>query len=139
MVGVPNHSNWLTISRNASNDHDSPRAVSCINIRLSQFYFSLWKDIFNHRNILCVSFFNNESIYFLINSSQTALKYLKDTEANISNILIMARNFNIKDSSWDLSFLYHSIPCDLYNNIADYMDLCMSKATNYVPTRYSDN
>ena len=88
---------------------------------------------------MCVSFFNNESIYFLINSSQTALKYLKDTEANISNILIMARNFNIKDSSWDLSFLYHSIPCDLYNNIADYMDLCMSKVTNCVFTKYSDN
>ena len=55
-----------------------------INIRLTQFCFSLQKDIFNHRDISCISFFNNGSIYFLINiyssSSQIALKYLKDTE-----------------------------------------------------------
>ena len=55
-----------------------------INIRLTQFCFSLQKDIFNHRDISCISFFNNSSIYFLINiysdSFQIALKYLKDTE-----------------------------------------------------------
>ena len=27
-----------------------------------------------------------------------ALKYLKDTEVNINNILIMTENFNIRDS-----------------------------------------
>ena len=32
-------------------------------------------------------------------ASQTALKYLKDTEANIHNILVMAGNFNIRNSS----------------------------------------
>jgi len=88
-------------------------------------------------------FFNNESIHFLINIysdlSRIALKYLKDTEANISNILIMAGNFNIRDSSWDSSFSHHSIHCNLLNDIVDSIDLCMSKATNYVPTRYLDN
>ena len=28
---------------------------------------------------------------------QAALKYLKDTEVNIPNILVMARDFNISD------------------------------------------
>jgi len=51
----------------------------------------------------------------------------------------MARNFNIRDSNWNCSFLYHFIHCDILDNIADFMDLCMSKATNCVPTRYSDN
>ena len=31
-------------------------------------------------------------------SSYSALKYLKDTEANVSNMLIMTGNFNIRDS-----------------------------------------
>jgi len=37
-------------------------------------------------------------------ATQTALKYLKDTEANIYNVLIMAGDFGIEDSSWNLSF-----------------------------------
>jgi len=109
LVEIPNYSNWLTF----------------------------------FRNISYINFFNNGSIYFLINvysnSCQTALKYLKDTKANISKILIMARDFNIRDSSWDSSFPHHSIYCDFLNNIADSMDLCMFKATNHVPTRYLDN
>jgi len=28
---------------------------------------------------------------------QTTLKYLKDTEANLSNVLIIAEDFNIRD------------------------------------------
>ena len=31
-------------------------------------------------------------------SSYMALKYLKDIEVNIDNVLIMAGNFNIRDS-----------------------------------------
>ena len=143
MVEVPNHPNWITFSRNTSSDHDSPRVISYINVRLSQFCFFLQKDIFNHRDISCVSFFNNCSIYFLINiyldSSQTALKYFKDTEANINNILVMTEDFNIRDNSWDPSFPHHSIHCNLLTDIADSMSLCIFKSTNQVPTRYSDN
>jgi len=75
-------------------------------------------------------------INIYLNLFQAALKYLKDTEVNISNILIIAGDFNIRDSSWDPSFPHHSIYCDLLNDIADSMDLFMSKATNCVPTRY---
>ena len=31
-------------------------------------------------------------------SSHMALKYLKNTEVNIDNIIVMIRNFNIRDS-----------------------------------------
>ena len=31
------------------------------------------------------------------NNHQIALKYLKNPEANLCNILVMARNFNIRD------------------------------------------
>ena len=37
-------------------------------------------------------------INIYLDNNQTALKYLKDTEANIHNVLIMAGNFNIRDN-----------------------------------------
>jgi len=52
-------------------------------------------------------------------SSQLALKYLKNTEANISNILVMTGDFNIKDNLWDSYYLYHFIYSDLLFDIAD--------------------
>ena len=30
--------------------------------------------------------------------NQSALKYLKNTEANVHNVLVIASNFNIRDS-----------------------------------------
>jgi len=38
-------------------------------------------------------------------ATQIALKYLKDTE---HNVLVMADNFNIRDSSWNSSFSFNS-------------------------------
>ena len=109
MVGVSNHPNWITFLRNTLSNHNSSRVISYINVRLSQFYFSLWKDIFNHRDISYISFFNCDSIYFLINiyldSFQTALRYLKDTKANINNILVITGNFNTLETIvWILLF-----------------------------------
>ena len=47
-------------------------------------------------------FLNQDSIYFMLNvysnSSQLALKYLKDTKASIHNDIIMTGDFNIRDS-----------------------------------------
>ena len=71
--------------------------------------------------------------------SQIALKYLKNTKANINNILIMTGDFNIRDSIWDLNFPHYSIHSNLFTNIEDFMNLCMSRSTNQVPTRYSNN
>ena len=102
LVGVPNHLNWLTFSRNSTSNNNFPRVVTYINIRLSSFWFSLCKDLLSHRDISLVLFFNNNNIFYMINiysnSSQLALKYLKDTEVNIWNILIMSGDFNIRDN-----------------------------------------
>ena len=72
-------------------------------------------------------------------SSQTALKYLKDTEANINNILIMTGDFNIRNSIWDLNFLYHSMHSNLLTDIVDSMNSCLSRPANPVSSRYLDN
>ena len=142
LVGVPNHSNWTTFFRNLSQGNSFSKVITYINIQLFPFCFSLWKDIFNHRDISCVSFFNCGSVYFLINiysnSSQTALKYLKDTKANISNILIMTRDFNIRDSSRDLYFLYYSFHKDTLVEVTDFFHLDLFRPTEQVSTRYSD-
>ena len=71
-------------------------------------------------------------------ASHTALKYLKDTEANIDNIVFMTGDFNIRDSLWDLSFPFHSSISDDLIIIVDSFNLALFTLTNPCPTRYSD-
>ena len=73
------------------------------------------------------------------NSSHTALKYLKDAEVNISNLLIMTGDFNIRDSTWDSSFPHHSSFSNDLMIIVDSFNLELSFPTNHVPTRYLDS
>ena len=73
------------------------------------------------------------------NSSHSALKYLKDTEANIHNLLIMTGDFNICDSLWNPSFPHHLTISDNLIIVANSFNLNLSIPTNQVLTRYSDN
>jgi len=130
-------------SRNSSQVGNFPRVITYINTCISSLHFSLQNDILNHRDISYIFFFNCGSIYFLINVysdlSQTALKYLKDTEVNINNVLIMTGDFNIRDSFWDLNFPYHSSHRDTLFNITDSFHLELSKPAEFLPIKYSDN
>ncbi len=72
-------------------------------------------------------------------SSHSALKCLKDTKANIHNLLIMTGNFNICDSLWNLSFSHHLTISDDLIVIADLFNLDLLILTNQVSTRYLDN
>ena len=72
------------------------------------------------------------------NSSHSALKYLKNTETNINNLLIITGDFNIRDSLWDLSFPHHSSISDDLIIIADSFNLELLLLTNPVPTKYSN-
>ena len=67
-----------------------------------------------------------------------ALKYLKDTEVNIDNILIMTSDFNIRNSLWDTSFPHHSSISNDLIIIADSFNLALSTPTNPCSTRYFD-
>ena len=71
-------------------------------------------------------------------SLYTALKYLKDTEVNINNIVLMTGDFNIRDSLWDSFFPFHSSISENLIIIADFFDLALSSPTNPGPTRFSD-
>jgi len=70
--------------------------------------------------------------------SHTALKYFKDTEVNIDNVLLMTSDFNIRDSLWDPSFPFHSSISNDLIIIADSFDLALFTPTNPCLTRYSD-
>jgi len=139
---MPHHPNWLSFARIPSNQSDSPRVLAYINICLSSLCFSLQKDIINYRDIFFTSFFNNNVCSFTMNvysdSSHLALKYLKNTEINIHNLLIMTGDFNIRDSLWDPSFPHHSSISDDLIIIVDSFNLKLSLLTNPIPTRYSD-
>jgi len=51
----------------------------------------------------------------------------------------MTGDFNIRDNSWNLSFLYYFIHSNLLTDIANSMNLYIFKSTDHVLTRYSDN
>ena len=143
LVKVPNHPNWLVFVNTTPSIHDYPRVITYVNTRLSPFWFSLCKDIFNHRDISLISFFNNNNMLFLINIYsdllQSALNYLKDTKVDIYNVFIMTGDFNIRDNFWDLMYPYHSTHSDLLIDITDSLSLGLSYSSNLIPTRYSDN
>ena len=143
IVRAPNHPNLVTFSRTSSNDNDNPHVISYINICLISLCFSLWKDTFNYRDICCFYFFNNSNIFFLLNiysdSNQSALKYLKNTGANICNVLIITGDFNIRNSDWDQNYSFHFVYSDLLLDVANAFNLFFSHHTHPFPTRYINN
>jgi len=67
---------------------------------------------------------------------QSALKYFKNIEANLYNVLVMAGDLNIRGWDWDSSYPFYLV----YNNSlldkADLFDLKLSVPMQQVPTYY---
>ena len=142
LMGTNHHPNWISFARIPLEKLDVPRVIAYVNTRLSSLCFLLRRDIINHRDISLISFLNNNICYYIMNvysdSLHSALKYFKDTEVNINNILLMIGDFNIRNSLWDPSFPFHSSISDNLIIIADSFNLALSTPTNPCPTRYSD-
>ena len=141
-MGTCHHPSWIAFARLPSDRSDSSRVLTYVNTHFSSLYFLLHKDIINHKDISLISFINNNVCYYIMNiysdSSYTALKYLKNTEVNIENVLLMIGDFNIRDSLWDSNFPFHSSVSDDLIIIANSLNLSLSTLTNPCPTRYSD-
>ena len=142
LMGSNHHPNWISFARIPLDNKDFSRVIAYINIHLSPLCFLLCKDIINHRDISLISFFNNNICYYILNvysdSSHLALKYLKDTEVNIDNVVLMTGDFNIRDSLWNPSFPFHSSISNDLIIIADFFNLTLFNPTNPCLTRYSD-
>ena len=114
-----------------------------INSRLISFSFLFRKDIYNYKDINLVPFANSSSIHFILSiysdNHQLALKYLKDTEVDLNNVIIMSGGFNIRSSDWNPSFSHHLMHADYLLEIADLFNLERLLSINLVPTRYTDN
>ena len=143
IVSASNHLFWTIFVRTSNTENKHLRVLTYINIRVSRLYFSLRKDIFNHRDINLVSFFNCSHLYFLINiysdDQQYALKYLKNTKMNLNNVLIITGDFNIRDNDWNPLYPHHSTHADSLKEIADSFYLELSTPIDQVLTQYADN
>ena len=121
---------WIIFAKYSINSDDQPRVLIYINSRLISLQFLLRKNIYSHRDINLISFVNHGFFFFILNvysdNCQSALKYLKDIEVNLNNIIIMMGDFNIRDSDWDLSFPHHSVHADLLLEIAESFNLELS-------------
>ena len=130
-------------ARQLVNSNEYPRILIYINSRIIHSQFSLRKDLINHKDINLISFFNSSIIYFTINiysdNQQAALKYLKDTEINLNNALIMTGDLNIRNNNWDLAYLHHSIYTNTLREITNSFSLELSISITQVPTRYAVN
>ena len=106
------------------------------------FHFLFWKNLFDYWDINLISFICNDTWHYILNiysdSSHSALKYLKDTEVNISQVLLMMGDFNIRDNLWDPLFPHHSSISDDLMMIADSFNLALSSPINPGPTRFSN-
>jgi len=142
LMGTCHHPNWISFARLPSNGIDSPRVISYVNIYLKPFCFLFRKDLFDHRDINLISFICNDTWHYILNIysdlSHSALKYLKDTEVNINQVLLMTGDFNVRDNLWDPLFPHHSSISDNLMMIVDSFDLALSSPINPDPTRFSN-
>ena len=137
-MGAFNHPSWIMFIRSLHNDNKHLGVPTYINIRLLKLCFLLRKDIFNYIDINLISFFNHSIMRFIINiysdDQQSTLKYLKNTEVNLNNVIIMTGNFNIRDNNWDPLYLHYSTHVDILRKIADSFNLELSIPINQVST-----
>ena len=102
LMGTCHHPNWILFARLPSNGNNSPRVISYVNIHLKPFRFLFWKDLFDHRDINLIPFISNDTWHYILNIysdlSHSALKYLKDTEVNINQVILITGDFNIRDN-----------------------------------------
>ena len=70
---------------------------------------------------------------------QFALRYLKNTEVNLNNVLIMIEYFNIRDNDWNLLYPHHLTYANILKDITDFFNLELSTPIIQVSIKYANN
>ena len=93
-------------------------------------------------DILLLSFFNRKECYFLMNiysdDCQSAIKFILDQVIDISNLLYMDGDFNIRDTEWNLSVFAHSAAGQALIDLVDSFGLVYSLPALSVPIHCPD-
>ena len=146
IIGTLHHLSWIMFTRLTIGNSEYSIVITYINVRLIKLCFYSEKTfsiIFNHWDINLISFFNHSIMCFIINvysdDQQTTLKYLKNTEVNLNNVLIMIGDFNIRNNIWNSSYPHHLAYVNTFQEIVDSFNLELSLPVNQVPTQYTDN
>jgi len=114
-----------------------------IHTYLSRLRFALRRDVIDHQDILLLSFFNRNKCYFFINvysnNHHSAVKFMLDKVINISNLLYMGGDFNVRNAKWDPLVTSHPAAGQALIDLADSFGLVRSLLALPVPTHYSDS
>ena len=113
-----------------------------IHSRLSRLYFALKRDIVDHRDIQLLFFFNGGRYQFLMNvysdNFHTTVNSLAGEALNISNLLYMSEDLNIRDAEQNLSVSLYPIAGQTLRDLADFYSLVHSFSMLSVSTNYSN-
>ena len=94
----------------------------------------------DHCDILLLSFFNRGDCHFLINvysdNHYSAVKFMLNQIIDISNLLYMGRDFNIRDAEWNLFISSYPTAGQALMDLADSLGLVCSLPELPVPTHY---
>ena len=102
VIGTPIHPEWTQMVQFPQDSEQTPRVMCFIHSRLFKLCFALRRDIVDHRDIWLLSFFNKSRCQILINvysdDLHTVVNILIREALNISNLLYIGGDFNIKDT-----------------------------------------
>jgi len=142
LFGTSNHPDW-TLFINAPDPANPPRVTTYINKCIAKLRFSLRLNLINHRDINVIAFHDHQDTFLIINvysdSNQTALGVLCNNIRNIGTTIMMAGDFNIRDSDWDPSYHHHHTQTNDLMIITDSLGLELSLPSNPGLTRFADN
>ena len=102
VVSIPIYLDWIQVVQPPKDSEDVPWIMTFIYSCLSRLRFSLRRDVIDYCDILLLSFFNRGKCYFFINiyldDYQSAIKFMLDQVIDISNLLYINGDFNIRDA-----------------------------------------
>ena len=73
-----------------------------------------------------------------LDNLHTTVNFLIRKALNISNLLYIGKDFNIRDNEWDPSVSLHPVAGQSLRDLADFYSLVCSLPVLSVPTHYSD-
>ena len=142
VAGAPIHLDWTQVVQFSQSSEQISRVMYFIHSRLFRLCFAPRRDIVDYRDIQLLFFFNRGRCQFIINvysgDIHTAVDFLSNKALNISNLLYIGEDFNIRDAEWNSSISSHPAAGQILIDLAEPYSLVCSIPVLSVPTHYLD-